>query len=327
LTVLCPKALNGKATRPAHFGSLEMKEYFVSYCPPDEKHCLCRCPVGELTDEQVEKFKHQSDIYYMPNYVLHSADDLSLGEIENKRVHLAALEQYDIRLTAVAHAVSRLKVRGWIPPQPTSDSILRTFAQNAPPEEAQIFLSNGHVEFMLQCQNIAYFIRNPDASSSTDTQSITEYSVRHYRETQDVAEISSMQMENAAANSLPFPKTPSVIIAARVNKEKESADKTTFLADLENDPIVNAPDEMILKGIDYGVQEALGESIGRNIALWLEKANIPDIRNKIREDVYVDLGFSPSEVVDLLYPAITPDDRRTKAQAISKRNSQKKKTD
>ena len=68
-----------------------MTEYFVSYCPPNEQRCHCRCSVGELTDEQVGEFKRQSDIDNMSDYVLHNVEYRSLGEIENKRTHLEAL--------------------------------------------------------------------------------------------------------------------------------------------------------------------------------------------------------------------------------------------
>jgi hypothetical protein len=51
---------------------------------------------------------------------------------------------------------------------------------------------------------------------------------------------------------------PPFILAPMIRKKKESADKTTFTADefkeyLENEPIVNKPDRMILEGIDSAV--------------------------------------------------------------------------
>ena len=184
-------------------GNLEMTEYFVSYCPPDEQHCHCRCPVGELTDEQVKTFKRQSDMDYMSDYALHSADDLALGEIENKRAHLAALDRYNQGIMAVALTVTRLRGDGWTPPPPVSRNILRTLAQHVPPEDAQIFSSNEHVEFMLQCQRIAERLRDPQADFYTDKRSIAEYSVRYYRETQDVAKTSTTPIEDAIVDPPP----------------------------------------------------------------------------------------------------------------------------
>jgi hypothetical protein len=178
-----------------------MIEYFISYCPPNEQQCHCRCLVGELTDEQVREFERQSDIDYMSDYVLHNENELFLGEHENKRAHVAALEQYDRRIVAVGLAVSRLRAQHeWSPPPPVSCRILRTFAQHAPPEFARIFSSNEHVEFMLKCQQIAEFIRNPADSDSAGTRNITEYSVRYYRETQDVAKNYTTTGKNEPAN-------------------------------------------------------------------------------------------------------------------------------
>ena len=44
------------------------------------------------------------------------------------------------------------------------------------------------------------------------------------------------------------PSGATPILAARVKKTKESADKTTFKEYLENEPLVNSPDSMILEG-------------------------------------------------------------------------------
>ena len=132
---------------------------------------------------------------------MHSEDDLFLGEFEHKRAHVATLEQYNRRIMAVAFAVSRLRAQyEWSPPSPVSRSILRTFAQNAPPEYARIFLSNEHIEFMLKCQRIAEHLRDPMADFYTDARNITEYSVRYYRETQDVMKNYTTTEEHVSAD-------------------------------------------------------------------------------------------------------------------------------
>jgi len=63
----------------------------------------------------------------------------------------------------------------------------------------------------------------------------------------------------------------------------------------------------------------LGESIGKSIAKWLIKADLPTKRGELQEMVYCEMGFQPIEVVDLLYPSLGKAERRAKAQAISKR--------
>jgi len=63
------------------------------------------------------------------------------------------------------------------------------------------------------------------------------------------------------------------IIAARIKKHKESAEKTTFKKCLENGQIVNTPDEMILKGIDPVVREASRKDMEEAIAPVVEKLN------------------------------------------------------
>jgi len=67
--------------------------------------------------------------------------------------------------------------------------------------------------------------------------------------------------------------------------------------------------------------DTLGDKIGRSTAKWLELANLPDVRNELREDAYSLLGFHPAEIVDILYPNLGKDDRKTRRQAISKSNS------
>ena len=64
------------------------------------------------------------------------------------------------------------------------------------------------------------------------------------------------------------------IIAARVKKTKESADKTTFKADLKKMPIVTAPDRMILEGIDPAVREANREDMAVANAPVVDALNI-----------------------------------------------------
>ena len=78
-------------------------------------------------------------------------------------------------------------------------------------------------------------------------------------------------------------------------------------------PIVEAIDRQ------NAILEQLGESIGKSTARWLIKANLPGKQSELQESVYLELGFQPVEVVDLLYPNLDKTDRRAKAQAISLR--------
>ena len=90
-------------------------------------------------------------------------------------------------------------------------------------------------------------------------------------------------------------------------------------------PLVNAIDKRtsaLVDAIDKRtfIIETLVDKVGRGTAKWLELANLPNIRNELREDAYSLLGFLPAQIVDLLYPAMGKLERKTKRQAISKRN-------
>jgi hypothetical protein len=63
----------------------------------------------------------------------------------------------------------------------------------------------------------------------------------------------------------------------------------------------------------------LSEAIGKSVARWLIRADLPNVRNEMREDIYSDLGFRPMEIVDILYPHLGKTARRTKAKAVSER--------
>ena len=63
----------------------------------------------------------------------------------------------------------------------------------------------------------------------------------------------------------------------------------------------------------------LPEAIGKSVAKWLIKADLPAHKGDLKVEVYLELGFQPVEIVDLLYPNLGKTDRRTKAQAISLR--------
>jgi len=65
--------------------------------------------------------------------------------------------------------------------------------------------------------------------------------------------------------------------------------------------------------------EELPESIGKSIAKWLIKADLPTQKGELQVAAYLELGFQPVEVVDLLYPNLSKTDRRAKAKAISER--------
>ena len=233
-----------------------MTEYFVSYYQSDELHC--RCAVGTFTVEQVKEFIRQSDIEYQTHYVLHSVDELSLNEINNKRVHLAALEQYDRSIMAITYGVSRLRARHeWSPPQPVSDCILETFAQNAPPEYARLFLSQRHAEFMVKCQLIAACIRNPAAFDSAETSNLFECTGRYYREKQTIDKSPAIPNEDAIGNSPPtFTALTGVGVPDIVTAYQESIeaadgtpanvhDRTVLQAIQDNTTAVNALAEKI----------------------------------------------------------------------------------
>jgi len=70
--------------------------------------------------------------------------------------------------------------------------------------------------------------------------------------------------------------------------------------------------------------EALGESIGRNTAKWLLKADMSQTNQKLKEEVLSEMGFSPIETTDMLYPNLPKRKRRAKSQEISKKHSKKK---
>jgi hypothetical protein len=88
---------------------------------------------------------------------------------------------------------------------------------------------------------------------------------------------------------------------------------------------MTAKDKSIVEAIDRNtaVLERLAELIGRSTAKWLIMADMPNVRNELREDVYSEIGFSPVEIVDLLYPNLGKDARKTKRQAISKRRKKR----
>jgi len=87
---------------------------------------------------------------------------------------------------------------------------------------------------------------------------------------------------------------------------------------------MTALDKIMLTLIDAidrqtAVLEGLPESIGKSVAQWLVKTNLPNIRNELLEVALADLGFQPVEIVDLVYPNLDNSKRRTKAKGISKR--------
>ena len=65
--------------------------------------------------------------------------------------------------------------------------------------------------------------------------------------------------------------------------------------------------------------ERLPESIGKSVAKWLIKTNLPNIRSELLEVALADLGFQSAEIVDLVYPNLPNSKRRAKAKGISKR--------
>ena len=65
--------------------------------------------------------------------------------------------------------------------------------------------------------------------------------------------------------------------------------------------------------------EGLPDAIGRAMAKWLIKADLPNVGNPLRETVLAELGFQPAEIVDLLYPNLGKSARRAKAKFVSER--------
>ena len=63
----------------------------------------------------------------------------------------------------------------------------------------------------------------------------------------------------------------------------------------------------------------LSEAIGKSVAKWLIKADLPNVLCEMREDIYLEMGFRPVEIVDILYPNLGKTARRTKAKSISER--------
>ena len=84
---------------------------------------------------------------------------------------------------------------------------------------------------------------------------------------------------------------------------------------------------LVIDAVDRNTQtlESLGDNVGRNTAKWLELANLPNVHGELQEDAFLQLGFRPAEVVDLLYPNLGKDDRKTRLKAISKRRKKKQK--
>jgi len=78
---------------------------------------------------------------------------------------------------------------------------------------------------------------------------------------------------------------------------------------------------LLIESIDRqtAVLEGLAESIGREVAKWLIKADQPGIRNELQEEILADMGFRPVEIVDRLYPNLGKSQRRAKAKSISER--------
>jgi len=79
--------------------------------------------------------------------------------------------------------------------------------------------------------------------------------------------------------------------------------------------------QQVAKAIDRQntILEHLGEDVGKSVARWLIKTNLPAQLRDLQCAVYLELGFQPVEIVDLLYPNLGKTDRRAKAKAIRKR--------
>ena len=80
----------------------ESKEYYISYHKPDQLQRRLnkpgkpwiRCFVGELTDEQVVKFKKISDIDNIDDFYLQKVDDLDISSTKAKPAHRKTIERF-----------------------------------------------------------------------------------------------------------------------------------------------------------------------------------------------------------------------------------------
>jgi hypothetical protein len=79
--------------------------------------------------------------------------------------------------------------------------------------------------------------------------------------------------------------------------------------------------QLIIMAIDRqtAVLEGLPALIGRELAKWLVRVNLPGKHSELREAVLAELGLPPIEIVDLLYPNLGKTDRRAKAKTVSER--------
>ena len=69
----------------------------------------------------------------------------------------------------------------------------------------------------------------------------------------------------------------------------------------------------------------MAESTGKNTAKWLLKADMANHCQDLQEQILSEMGFTPMEVVDKLYPNATPTERREKSQKISNNKGKRKK--
>jgi hypothetical protein len=110
----------------------------------------------------------------------------------------------------------------------------------------------------------------------------------------------------------PTLSNPPFILAPMIRKKKESADKTSFTADefkeyLENEPIVNKPDRMILVGMDSTTSKTLANDIA--IAIEREKRRVELLSigqtdkdlEKENWEMLAERGYSPTESARLIY--------------------------
>ena len=113
------------------------------------------------------------------------------------------------------------------------------------------------------------------------------------------------------------------IFIAASGKGKTKPTVSALKAYNNSKPLAEPPDGVIIEGIDPTERENLGESIGRNTAKWLLKANMSEKNKELQEEVLSDMGFAPIETTDMLYPD-AGDDRRKISQRISKKKNKHK---
>ena len=224
LPVLCPKALNGKATRLAHFGSLEMKYYIFALDTTEGLiTAALSCPHEQTAKKAYQVAKREFETEH--------------GWTDSFHFGCASVDsQITIDYTMPPKGGYR---NGW---HTSARFDAEDFAFAAQQTRKNLSMNREGLDllFMRYASSVAFLGFDPHAVEAAETFGA------------DGEDTAVDTMPVAIGEGLKAPvKEPSKappILAARVKKKKESADKTTFKEYLENEPLVNSPDEVILEG-------------------------------------------------------------------------------